>query len=241
MHATVDGHQSGQALAEALIVLIVLGSLWVGIAWLGRLQDVSLQLAHASRYAAFAEAHQGRDDTAMHTVIAPYVDAPGHRWQTRQGLDFLAQDLALAWQPVGEPQGPQPGDPMAAAADLRRELQLGDPVVWRVAARVRTAGHDTTAGLLADFDHLGLSLNRQTAILRGDGAAQGDAQVQAILAGSARAWGDAAAQSRHAGETIFRHAGGVDVAWGRAVPAWNWIDAWTGSVPRPHLQPWRQP
>ena len=233
--------QHGQALAEALIVLAVLGSLWAGIAWLGRLQDVGLQLAHASRHAAFAHAHQGLVPTALPAIAGIYLDAPGHRWNTRQGHAFLADAGTVEVTSAGPQGGLQPGVPVAGAAGLRGELLLGDSTVWRLVARAQTTGDQIPQGGLADFDRLPLRLVRQTAILRGTGAAAGDADVQTILAGSARAWGDAAASSHAAGDTILDRAGGVDAAWGRPLPDWNWISPWTGSVPRPHLQPWRQP
>ncbi|CAM3631935.1 hypothetical protein [Castellaniella denitrificans] len=238
---SVHPHQGGQALAETLVALAALGSLWLGIAWLGRLQDVGLQLAHASRRAAFAHALQGLAPEALESGADGYLDAPGHRWRTRQGLDFLADEASLALEPLGVPAGRQPGDPVAGAADLRRELRLGDPDVWRAVARVRTAGARATAGDLRDFDRLGLGLRRHTAILSGDGAATGDAAVQAALADSPRAWGDAASASRAAGRAVLGRLQGVDAAWGRALPDWDWIVPWTASVPRPHLQPWRQP
>lgn len=238
---SVHPHQGGQALAETLVALAALGSLWLGIAWLGRLQDVGLQLAHASRRAAFAHALQGLAPEALESGADGYLDAPGHRWRTRQGLDFLADEASLALEPLGVPAGRQPGDPVAGAADLRRELRLGDPDVWRAVARVRTAGARATAGDLRDFDRLGLGLRRHTAILSGDGAATGDAAVQAALADSPHAWGDEASASRAAGRAVLGRLQGVDAAWGRALPDWDWIVPWTASVPRPHLQPWRQP
>lgn len=244
-HACRGGHrrgrQGGQALAETLVALAVLGSLWAAIAWLGRLQDAGLQLAHASRRAAFAHAHQGLAPEALDAGADGYLDAPGHRWRTRRGLDLLAAEARLALEPLDALAGRQAGDPVAGAADLRRELRLGDPTVWRAAARAETAGGEATTGALSDFDRLGLRLSRHTAILRGDGAAAGDADTQSILAGSPGAWADAAAASRSAGQSVLGRLRGVDAAWGRASPDWDWIDRWTGSVPRPHLQPWRQP
>jgi len=238
---SIHARQGGQALVETLVVLTVLGSLWLGIAWLGRLQDVGLQLAHASRRAAFAHAHQGLAPEALAPGGDGYLGAPGHRWRTRRGVDFLADEARLAVESLGPMAGRQIGDPVAGAADLRRELRLGDPAVWRAGARVRTAGEAETAGTLLDFDRLGLGLRRHTAILSGDGAAADDADAQSILAGSPRAWGAAASASREAGRAALGRLRGVDAAWGRALPDWDWTGPWTGSVPRPHLQTWRQP
>ncbi len=238
---SIHPEQGGQALVETLVVLAALGSLWLGIAWLGRLQDIGLQLAHASRRAAFAHAHQGLAPGALGPGGDGYLNAPGHRWRTRRGQGFLAEPAYLDIEPLGDMTGRQAGDPGAAASDLRRELRLGDPRVWRAGARVRTAGGISSTGSLLDFDHLGLDLRRHTAILSGDGAAAGDGEVQSILAGSARAWGATASASRAAGRAALDRLGGVDAAWGRVLPDWDWVDSWTGSVPRPHLRTWGQP
>ncbi len=233
--------QGGQALVETLVVLTVLGSLWLSIAWLGRLQDVGLQLAHASRRAAFAHAHQGLAPEALEPGGDGYLGAPGHRWRNRRGLDFLAGEARLVVESLGPMIGRQAGDPLAGAADLRRELRLGDPTVWRAGAWTWTAGEAETTGSLLDFDRLGLGLRRHTAILSGDGAAAGDAETQSILAGSPRAWSAAASASRAAGRAALGRLRGVDAAWGRALPDWDWMGPWTGSVPRPHLRNWGRP
>ncbi len=156
---SLHAQQGGQALVETLVVLTVLGSLWLGIAWLGRLQDVGLQLAHASRRAAFAHAHQGLAPAALGRAGDAYLDAPGHRWRTRQGQDFLGDEARLNLASLGAMTGRQAGDPVAGSADLRRELRLGDPTVWRAVARVETAGAVDTTGALHDFDRLGLGLS----------------------------------------------------------------------------------
>ncbi|MFV0283939.1 MAG: hypothetical protein ACK5JE_09140 [Castellaniella sp.] len=233
--------QAGQALVESLVVLAVLGSLWLGISWLGRLQDVGLQLSHASRRAAFAYAHQRLTPEGLMPAGDGYLDTPGHRWRTRRGQDLLAGAVRLALESQGAMAGRQPGDPIVGAAALRQELRLGDPRVWRASARVRTSGRASTAGTLRDFDRLGLTLRRHTAILSGGGAAAGDAEAQSILADSRRAWAGAASVSRAAGQAVLNRARGVDAAWGRALPDWDWISPWTGSVPRPHVQAWSQP
>jgi hypothetical protein len=233
--------QGGQALVETLVVLTVLGSLWLSIAWLGRLQDVGLQLAHASRRAAFAHAHQGLAPEALEPGGDGYLGAPGHRWRNRRGLVFLAGEARLVVESLGPMIGRQAGDPVAGAADLRRELRLGDPTVWRAGAWTWTAGEAETTGGLLDFDRLGLGLRRHTAILSGDGAAAGDAETQSILAGSPRAWSAAASASRAAGRVALGRLRGVDAAWGRALPDWDWMGPWTGSVPRPHLRNWGRP
>ncbi|MDY0309803.1 MAG: hypothetical protein RBR29_08445 [Castellaniella sp.] len=233
--------QAGQALAESLAVLLVLGSLWLGVAWLGRLQDSALQLAHASRRAAFAHAHQGLPLQALVPGGDGYLDAPGHRWHTRQGQSLLEGESGLDVHPLMAAATGSIGDSVAEAADLRREFRLGDRNVWRAEAQAKTAGLSSVSGALFDFDRLGLDLRRHTAILVGDGAAAGDGDAQSILAGSPHAWGTAAQTSRNAGQAVLGRLRAVDSAWGRALPDWDWLSSWTGSVPRPHLRIWSQP
>lgn len=227
--------QAGQAWVEALLVLAALASLWLGIAWVGRLQDVALQLSNASRHAAFAHAHQGLSAPKLE----PWVDAVWHRarrtWSTRQGDPFLVD--ARPSSPLRLELSPKPWrEPGVLQTDrLRDELALGDGRLWRADVQVTTRG-TTGAGLeLYDFDRWALSLRRHTAILRGAGAASDDAAVQRVLGGSATAWRDLAARTRAAGERAERALRDLDGAWGRGLPSWDWLSPWASSIPWNHL------
>lgn len=231
----VQPSQSGQALAESLVILGALGSLWLAVAWLGRLQDVDLQLLHASRRAAFSLAHQGvssPEDSDAAAVLA----APGHRWQVRPGGDLLADAARIALEPTGQSPARQIGDGATHAAALREELRLGDKAVWRAHASVRTNGQARVSGGLRDFDQLALSWRRQTAILSGSGAAPDDEAVHAVLAASAHAWDHWAQASIRAGKDIDARVHGTDAAWDRARPTWDWLQPWVAAVPQRHLQ-----
>lgn len=230
--------QRGQALAESLLVLGVLAALVVALTWLGRLQDLGLQLAHASRHAAFAHAHQGADD--VFAGVREHFAAPGHAWGARSGA-LLAEPVAIAVESVAPAPVPAPGDPVAAASQWRAELALGDPPVWRATASAQTAGEESTTGKLRDFDGLGLALRRHTSILHGSGAAPGDAEVQQRLAGSAHAWRDLADVSRQYGREAQQRLQDLDAAWGRRQPTWDWLSSWAGEVPQPYLRARRQP
>lgn len=235
------GGQNGQALAESLAVLGVLGSLWVGIAWLGRLQDIGLQLSHASRRAAFAHAHQGMVMADLPEPVSGYARAPGHIWQTRQGNPLLSAGVWVRLDASARVPEYRPGDPVAGAAGLRQELALGLDFVWLARTGAYTTGLERTRRQLSDIDRPALSLQRHTAILSGTGAAAGDGAVQATLADSPRAWSGLADASRAAGSQADRRLRGVDEAWGRPRPTWDWLSSWAGQVPARHLKPWSSP
>lgn len=233
---TISGTQNGQALAESLVVLGVLASVWLGVAWLGRVQDAALQLSHISGQAVFAWAHQGVDGDDLAIQAADDHRALGQRGQTRQGQDLLPDGVGLRFDTLPSHSGRWPGDTVDGAAQARRELQLGDETFGRIQAGARTAGQAQTSGRLWDFDRLSLPLQRHAVILRGAGAASGDAAVQAVLGDSQRLWGRYASVSQAAGQAVDQRMQGVDAAWGRARPQWDWLDAWTGRVPAQHLR-----
>lgn len=227
--------QAGQALAEALVVMGALASLWLAVAWLGRLQDVDLQLQHASRRVAFAFAHQGVSAEALAAEAALELSAPGQRWQTRQGQDFLAEAAQGGLQTTTAMPLRAPGDAVPDAGALRAELQLGDAAVWRASAAVYTSGQGQASTRLQDFDQQALSWQRQTATMRGSGAAADDIAVQSVLADSTHAWGRWAQESIRQGRVLDLRLQGVDAAWGRARPDWDWLQPWAGDVPDHHL------
>ncbi|MGB6008081.1 hypothetical protein [Castellaniella sp.] len=233
---TVMIDQGGQALAEALVVLAALAGLCLGIAWLGRTQDAALQLSHASRQAAFAWALQDLPAVDLSSQAKADSLAPGQRGRTRSGAALLPDGMHVRLDALPGWQGRRPGDPVPGAADIRRELELGDETLWRLRAHARTAGQDRTLGDLRDFDDQALFLQRHTAIMRGAGAAADDAAVQGALGGSGQVWGQAWQAAQAAGSDVDRRLQGVDAAWGRERPRWDWLGPWTGRVPERHLQ-----
>ncbi|MFA5662785.1 hypothetical protein [Castellaniella sp.] len=228
--------QAGQALAEALLALGVLGSLWVAIGWLGQLQDIRQQLDHASRHAAFAFAHQGLAPASIEAQAQQDMAGPGHVWQTRDGLARISGTAALHLGQTGSPAPVQIGDPAAVAKALRRELHLGDEQPWAARISLATRGRPSVLGTLADFDLSGLRFQRHTAIARGSGAAQADAEVHEILAQSQAAWRTMADSSRTAGYAVAQRMAGVDQAWSRAQPEWDWLASWAGRLPARYLE-----
>lgn len=225
--------QSGQAIVEGLVVLGVLSSLWLGVAWLGRLQDVALQVGHASRHQAFALSHQGQEPDGL--AIEPL---PGQSWQTRRGEAFLdVEVMQSSFVLDARPSSLQLGGDAPATAAVQQDLQLGDRGVWVVSVYRQTAGEEQPGMDLQNFDRLRLGINRHTAIMRGTGAAVSDGAVQSRLAQAASVWAAQAERSIALGEQISGRMQAVDAAWGRADFKPDWLELWTGWVPAHHLNP----
>lgn len=233
--------QLGQSTVEALVALAVLAGMVAAIAWLGRLQDISLQMGHVSRHAAFGFAHQGLAHADLATGTQAQMQAPGRHWHTRQGKSMLQGDLLLQVDSSSLAPARQAGDPVSKASAMRSELQLGDAAVWQVQVRVRTAGQAVTGNKLHDFDQLALGLARHTAIMRGSGAASSDHAAQSILGNSRHVWKSQADQTMQTGQGITARLADIDAAWGRPGISWDWLNPWTGWVPQNHLNVRRQP
>lgn len=245
--------QTGQAVIEGLVVAGVLGSLVAAILWLGGLQDVGLQLQHASRRVAFGYAHQGLEPDHFAPGVDGYLASAGHGWRTRRGDERVrVRDSAqavrsgespvrIALERLSVQAARQPGDAVAGASRWRTELRLGDANVWRASVSADTGSAQSVGGSLHDFDRLSLALRRQTAILSGTGAASGDGAVQQTLSDSQQAWGRLADASRREGWAVQQRVQDLDGAWSRDLPDWDWLSAWAGEVPGHHLQPRGQP
>ncbi|TCT04098.1 pilus assembly protein [Paralcaligenes ureilyticus] len=236
--------QRGQAAIEALVVLLVLLSLWVGIAWLLRFQDIALQTQHASRYAAFS--------LSRHFELRPvddirrrYFSGPAHQWTDRGGLRLL--DPAQVSLQVTRHQKlsalAQAGGVLPDAVSLRQGWQIEDAGIVR--AQVLAAPHRPERHLLRKADGLKVGmgqfdawypvLSRHTAILVDAGHASGDQDTQRRVAQSGQGWGDSAADSYRLGRQVSAAVQAQDRAWNRAGPEFDWLRRWAGFVPARHL------
>src|SRR5690606_15066026 len=111
--------QGGQALAEGMVVLLVLLSLWVAVARLGRLQEMALTFQHASSHAAFAAARFDTRSISDYTR-ARFFSGPAHQWKDRAGLTILGAlsdqlDVSLERSAMLPPSA-QPGGTGVAAS-----------------------------------------------------------------------------------------------------------------------------
>jgi hypothetical protein len=228
-----DHAQSGQAVVEGLVILGVLASLWLGAAWLGRLQDVALQAGHTSRHMAFALAHQGQTLELLHDGNHGSSAPTPH---SRHGEAFLdAAAARLSWVRDGRVPALRIGDADPMAEPMRQDLRLGDAGVWSAHAHRRAAGVSTPDIGLREFDRYSLGISRHTAIMQGSGAATGDAAVQERIAQADSVWAGVARHSTDLGERTSGRVQALDEAWGRARFTPDWLAPWTGWVPAYHL------
>lgn len=231
--------QRGQALAEALVVLGVLAVTWLAVAWLGRLRDLDLQALHASRHHAFMHAHQGMTHLPP-AADSPFLSGAGQHWGSRHAPSLLAGAHVRLYQ-EGRVSGRRPGDTFVSGSAVRRELKLGDEAVWVSEVDLSTAGLLQVTGDLRDFDGRSMRLRRHTAILRGDGAASGDTEVQSTLAAASVLWHGTAHRSVQLAGLVDIRMRALDAPWGRADLQTDWLTPWTGRLPARHLRPGGQP
>jgi hypothetical protein len=227
-----------------MTAMLALAALFVAIPWLARFQDIALQAAHASRFAAFSLAREpGLRPVAQ--IRRHFFSGPSHQWSDLRGRPILA-DAVQAQLEVPSATAPasaaQPGGDDPESSALRRGLRLDD---WGIVqARVlvpfsdpadsTASGHET--GQLAG-GRAYPSLSRHTAILVDAGHASSDALVQRRVAESGPGWDDMASTSYSLGRRISGGAAGVDSGWGRATPRLDWLGPWAGALPDYHLEP----
>lgn len=232
--------QFGQAIAETLVLMLVLAVLWVAIPWLAHLQDIALSATHASRHAAFL-ATRAEHVVDPDIMVRGYFTGPAHRWVGRRSERVLDPVLPVSLstrRPKLSP-GAQPGGTQPHATVLRQEWGLEDNGIFqaRITANFQedasSNGKRQAHGLLSldAFDNAYPSFSMSMSILTGAGHAESDDQAQAITGSSALAWSDAEADSARAGEFVVSRAGAVDAGWGRAGPEFDWLARWASQLP----------
>lgn len=245
--------QSGQALLEGMVAMLVLLALWVGVAWLARFQDMALQASHASRFAAFSLA---RDPgyASIGAIRQSYFSGPGHQWKDRRGTEILIagrNEVVLdITRDARLPSGAQPGADHAGATQLRKEWRLEDAGIASAAVRVtaqraveqaqsetdRPGAGDSLGLGLRHFDAYSMPLVRHTAILLDAGHASNDRETQVRVAQSDLGWGGAANASYGLGRKISSAMNAVDGAWQRPEPVFDWLGPWHEIIPEHHLR-----
>ncbi|HEY9571840.1 MAG TPA: pilus assembly protein [Pusillimonas sp.] len=245
-HRYSHARQSGQALAEGIVVLGVLLFAWGAISWLGRYQDMALSTQHASRHAAF---QQTRGDAAIvvERLHKHFFSGPAHRWLDRQGqlvLNGQNDEPGLSFRRLALDSIAQPGGRNGAASTLRSDWGIQDQgVLHATVSLAEQALPPTSATQRSGWLNFAIpypALRRHTAILTGAGHASGDIHTQQMVAASGLAWGVSAGASYAAGEKIASIMNRVDSAWGRTEPEFDWLTPWAGRLPRHHLAPERR-
>lgn len=222
----------GQALVEGMVGLVALVVLFWAIPVLGRYQDIALQAAHASRYAAFLAAVGAADEEEISGMASTaYFSGSSRRWRTVSGDALVPLAPEVSMQRTPEATGMQPGAGHAAVAALRREWQVGDDAMLQ--ATVLAQPRDVVSLGPAAPDFLGIA--RSTSILTGAGHAYSDEAVQQRVAQGAAGWATAATRSTSAGREVTARMQAVDEAWTRPRPDFDWLGPWQALVPADRL------
>lgn len=225
--------QRGQALAEGVLGLAVLAVLFWAIPLIGRYQDLALQSAHASRYAAFLLARHPFDaSTLRQRVGEAYFARDEIRWRDASGEALLGRQPDVRIQAPALAGVARPGSGRADSARLLEDWRIGDDAL--VAAAVRTPARNLVA--FAGLPGSDLVLARRTAILVGAGHASDDGDAQARVRQGGAGWRQAAEQSVAAGQEVAAALSRIDQGWGRAPAGFEWLDAWQGLVPADRLR-----
>lgn len=222
----------GQALAEGMVGLVALAVLFWAIPVLGRYQDIALQAAHASRYAAFLAAVGAADEEDVSGMASTaHFSGSGRRWRTVSGDALMPFAPEVSMQRVPDETGMQPGAGHTAVAALRREWQVGDDALLQATVLARPQDVVSLGPAAPGF----LGIARSTSILTGAGHVYSDEAVQQRVAQGAAGWATAAARSTSAGREMRARMQDVDEAWARPRPDFDWLGPWQALVPADRL------
>ncbi|HEU0231180.1 MAG TPA: hypothetical protein VFR20_11450 [Burkholderiaceae bacterium] len=229
---------AGQALLESLVIMLALGGIFMVIPWLGRLQDIALQSAHASRFAAFSLT---RDPALrpLSQIIRHFFSGPSHQWARSNGTRLISDgsqvrlsvsalsDLDVAAHPGGVDQ---------EASALRHGLRIDEWGILMAQTGVSISNQMALPGRvrpawLAPYP----SLDRGVAILVDAAHASDDVSAQRRVARSGPGWADMAQTSYSLGRRTAIVSGPVDESWGRDAPLFDWLEPWAGRLPAYHL------
>lgn len=241
-HRVVRNHtQAGQAVVEALVSLLALAVLWMAVIWLGRIQDLALHASHASRYSAFTAS---RDDTVFQSPSggSSFMTSLPQQWVSKAGTPLLGSvynDSGGFHRGIRLSDLAQPGGRDPDSIRLRNEWKVADPGVAKAFVIFTPFGQKmgSQASLLGRdfFVNAYPRISRHTVIATGAGHASSDSDAADRTAASAYGWSDAANASYQLGKRIERNAGGVDEAWRRPRPVFDWQHPWSNELPAHHV------
>lgn len=223
--------QKGQAIIESLILLLVLATIFLAIMWLGRLQDIGLQLNHASRHNAFKLAYQKMYLSADNSAVN-YLQT--NKWLSRNGSSLI-NNASFSINITNNNPYLYTHKKFINSLELIDELNLSDKLIWQSKAIANTGNLSKGFNSLAKFDLQKLQINRFTSIMRAPNTISDDRQVQLNLANSPSAWANQANYSINLGKQVSSRLQGIDQAWARDLPKWDWLGSWLSKLPKRHL------
>lgn len=137
--------QLGQAMVETIIILLVVASVGVGIAWLSKIQDLALNNTNISSYAAFATSfNQNRDDILQNSNTL--LSKQSQQWRNHDGSLMLKdsyQGLHLDWaRSALSDDNIQIGMHNTHAKKLRKEWLSQDTGILNVSASLSPTNNE---------------------------------------------------------------------------------------------------
>ena len=240
--------QSGQAVVESLVLLLVLIIMFMAIPWFGRLSDIALQQANASRFAAFQlTRHEAGVDE--NDLKQRYFLAKDHQWKDRANNDVITSENIYISLDRNRKLNDhmQPGGKGSHQQTLRSEWGIEDKGIATITVNTKpqytqmddSANHPMTTGL-SFFDNQVLNIQRHTSILTGTAYSSSDLSAHQRSASSDLAWREAAEQSYESGKQVAEIAASIDAAWDRPLPIFDWITPWYGHLPSHHLEVYKE-
>ena len=231
--------QNGQALAEGLVVLLILAAMFTAIAWLYRWQDLALQASHASRALAFEHVRNPKSQEASDVV--DQLLRKKHRWNNTQGETLLPHDAvqwrldqryfenqtdafpalaATTWQELGFDADTIATASVQIASDGKNVVRMPVLSLWQLSASDVRASHPV------------FQLTRSTSILSvSAGHSANHEQVQQRFGQSGSLWRSVVDTSVSLGRKTDVLMRPVDKAWNRPSLSFDWLLPWAGRLP----------
>lgn len=242
---SIDVVQGGQAALEALVSMLALAVLWVGVAWLGRIQDLALQASHAARYSAFMVTRHDSDTPANEGSVASFTDST-KQWMDRRGealQNSVYQDISVSFT-RGAPMAAhkQLGGADKGMTQLRHDWHSADKGVLtaqvHVVQRTDYVQEKSHSSLLKlhQFDEAYPLIRRHTSIMTGSAHSSDDTATAERIVKSDLAWSRPARDSYRLGRRVEAAASRVDAGWDRPKPVFDWLQPWADRLPEHHLR-----
>lgn len=204
-------NQYGQAVAESILVVALLSTIFIGIAWIAQLQQEALTAAQTSRQAAFAQA---RGQAVMGAQGIPGVVSASYGNDSSNVLPISrnsqARTLAKDWL----------------------ALKPETLTVWAQDGKTRFLPSAPNGVLkLSSMVDEGIRIRRQTSLIVAAGHAASDRDAQQRISTSSAGWSSAAGLSGQAVKQENSRMRSVDAVWKRGELTSNWLMPWADLVP----------